>query len=428
MAKKTWQVARIRDEEDYKTGGNSDFLSLDEGENFLGYFLGEADEKIEDPAFFPYKVHWINKGSVPCAGEDCPYCQDGDRPRAKALTLWLVTRNPRGDKTEDGELMIWDMPVTVIRQLREFRAEDEQVKGRMFRVGRPEEKQYALMPKTDVLKAKQIKEALKEAPDFEQMLTNKLRKALEGVALSRVLEDDVLEDDDDDDEPKGKSKSSSAKSSKKGKTKDDDDEATTDEWPDDGLDGETVTVVKVEKEGQWVEVEADDYDGKIKVWTTDDIEFDLTDLSKGDKVTVTTGEKDDDGEYVLTEEPETAGESSDGDDDETGDNNLPESIEDAEFEITEIDTANQTIEVKNDEYEFTLFFLDKGPASKVDFDDYEAGNKVTFSAEKDSVGDMVATSIPEVVKEKAAKGGKKGGGKASGKSGKKSGKGAKSKK
>lgn len=411
MAKKGWQVARIRDEEDYKTGGNSDFLSLDEGENFKGYFLGEADEKIDDPAFFPYKVHWINKGSVPCAGEECPYCEDGDRPRAKALTLWLVTRNPKGDKNDEGELMIWDMPVTVIRQLRELRGEDEQVKGREFRASRPEEKQYVLMPTTKTITKTQIKAALKDGPDFEEMLTNKLRKALEGVALAKVM-------DDDDDEPKSKKKSSPAKASKNGKARDDDDdddEPTTAEWPDDGLDEVTVTVAKVDKDGNWIEVESDEYEGKIKVWTTDSIDFDLSDLSKGDEVVVTTGEKDDDDEYVLTDDP-VVEEPNDDDNDgsDGGENNLPESIEDVEFEITEIDTDNQTIEVKSDEYEFTLFFLDKGPASKVDFDDYEVGNKVTFSAEKDSVGDMVATSIPEIVEEKkskAAKSSKSKGGK-----------------
>jgi len=193
------------------------------------------------------------------------------------------------------------------------------------------------------------------------------------------------------------------------------------------LDEEEVTVAKVDKEGNWIEATSDEYDGKVKVWTTDSIEFDLTDLSKGDTVTVSADGPDDDGEYILNAEPETEGAEPDDDDDDAAKDDgeaeggdLPDAIEDEEFTVTAIDTSESTIDVENDELEleFTLYFLDKGPASKVDFDDYEEGAKIKVSAEKDSQGDMVATEIPEVVTEKKSKksgaktsGGKKKGGK-----------------
>lgn len=414
MAKAQWSVARVTDESERKSG-SSDFISLDEGEKFLGYFLGEADPKIDDKAYFEYKVHWINNGSVPCAGENCPMCEDGDRPRTKAMTLWLVTQDERGNelgKNGEGELRIYDMSISVIKQFTELRSEDEKIKGRLFRVSRPDEKTYLVLPKQDFLKATQVKELLKSdgAPDFEQMLTSKLRKAMEGTALARAMEDDddpppargkgakkakPDDDDDDDDKSKGKGKS-------KPKDEPEDDE---DELPEEGA-GVEVVVKKVNDEN-WIMVERNGGDA-VKVWGT--AEVDVTDLVKGQVIAITYVTDDDD-DFVLTEDPETK-----PDDDGDGDKgDLPESIEDVTFKVAGIDADNQTIDVENDDHSFTLWFLDQGPGSDVDFDDYEEGDEITVSAEKDGVGDMVATAVPEKAgkKKKAAgkgaKGGKKGG-------------------
>lgn len=475
-------VKRIRDEAEYKSGGNSDFIGLDEGEKFLGHFLGTADPKIDDPAFFPYKMHWNGKTSVPCDDTDCIYCADGDKPRSKAYTLWLVTIDEAGKKlgkpAGSGELRIFDMPVTVIKQFNEMRSEGDKVQGKMFRVSRPDEKTYVLVPKeTKPLSKTQINELVKsdDAPDFEQMLTNKLKKAMEGTAVQRALEDD-------DDEPAAKSGDKAGKKGGKGKGKAAKEEPETGEWPDEGLDEVTVTVSEAtEDDGNSIEVTHEDYEGAVKVWTTDDIDFDLSDLSEGGEVTITTGAKDDDGEYVLTAEPEVAGGAKKDDDDAPEDiedetfellkvskakktivvehngdelelvggddidlegwkkghmavvsaeydadeetweltaiaepeeeaepakdgDDLPDEIEGAEMEVTEVDEPNSTIDVKDEEYEFTLYFLD---TMKVDFDDFSVGDKITVTAEKDRSGDLVATEIPEKVGGK--KGGKKGG-------------------
>lgn len=418
--KQKWTPRRVRSEEE-RGAGSSDFITLSEGEKFLGYALFDADPAKDDPGYYEYLNHWVQgmKGgrSVPCAGEDCPICEDGEKPRDVALTLWLVTKDENGNLLDPPELRIFRANSIVIKQLTEKRSEDEPIKGVLMRVSRLDDRgNYVLESKTKKLGKGEVKEALKDdkAPDFDQMVTSQLRKAMEAIGVASAMDDD-----DDDDEP-AKSKKSSGKKSKAKK-----EEPDTNEWPDDGLDEETVTVAKVEKKGQWIEVESDDYEGTMKVWTTDDIDFDLTDLSKGDEVTVSATGPDDDGDYILSAEPETANGDEPEDEDEDAkpdeDDELPDAIEDVEFEVVSIDTAESTMEVKNEEYEFTLYFLDKGPASKVDFDDYEEGAKITVSAEKDSVGDMVATVVPEVVEEeKPKKSGSKGGkgAKSSGKGGK----------
>lgn len=429
MAKTKWQPKRVRHEDERR--GSSDFIVLDEGEKFLGYALFEADPKKDDPGYYEFLQHWdtASKRSIPCAGDDCPICEDGEKPRDVALTLWLVVKDEKGNVVEPPELRIFRANSIVIKQLTEMRSEDEPIKGIQFRVTRMDDRgNYMLQAKPKKLSSKEVKEAQKDkdAPDFDAMVTGQLRRAMEGIATSRALDDD--DDDDEDEKPQGKKGGKGAKSGKGKKQADeepdDENKNDNDEWPDDGLDEETVTVAKVPKDGQYLEIEHDTYSGKMKLWTTDDIEADLTDFSKGDEITVSATGPDDDGDYILSEEPEAAEEGSGGEDpdeDEKGDE-LPDEIEDEEFVVKEIDTGESTMEVESEELEleFTLYFLDKGPASEVDFDDYEEGTKIKVSAEKDSMGDMVATEIPEVITDKKKSGGKKSGGKKSG--GKSSGK------
>jgi hypothetical protein len=185
---------------------------------------------------------------------------------------------------------------------------------------------------------------------------------------------------------------------------------TTAEWPD-SLEDEEVTVGDIDGDGNFFEATSDSYEGAKNVYTTKGIEFDLTDLSEGQTVTI-SATLDSDGDYILDGEPEPE-EASDEDKgakaapDEAG-ADLPDKIEDEVFGITGIDGENQTWEVENDELglSFTLYFLDKGPGSDTDFDEYAAGDKVKVTAEKDTEGDMVATAVPEKVTAKGGKGAK----------------------
>jgi len=400
---KEWKPRRVRSEDD--RGGSSGYIQLDEGESFQGYALFEGDPSKDEPGYYEYLEHWVTspKGhSVPCAGDSCPYCEDGDKPRDRAKSLWLVTRNEKKDELDPPELRIFNLNSILIKQITEMRGEGDKIKGKLFRVNRVDDRgNYVLTPKNESLKADAVKTALKDkdAPDFDKLVTSQLRKAMEGEKLSRELEDD---DEDEDEKPKG----AKAKGDKKDKKK-----KETEEWPDE-LDEETVTVVSVEEDGNYFTAKHDDYDGEKDIYTTKGIEFDFSDLEEDQEVTV-SAEVDGDGDYILSGEPEVEDEEpEEGKKKDDEDDELPDAIEDEEFEVVSIDANESTIDMKNDDIEFTLYFLDQGPASEVDFDDYSEGDKVTISAEKDSSGDLVATEIPKKKKAKkdtAKKGDKKGG-------------------
>lgn len=417
MAKsKQWTPKRVRNEEDRNTG-SAGFIDLTDGQNFLGYALFDGDPAKDEPGYYEYLQHWVTgaKGgrSVPCAGDDCPFCEDGDKPRDVAYTAWLVLKDADGNELNDGEgqVLAFRMNSILIKQVTEMRGEDESPKGTLFRVSRLDDRGNYVMsakPKKPLSAAK-VKEVLKESDiDFDAMVTNRLKKAMEGVALARAVD----ADDDDDGEDK-----KAAKGGKKGgKKKEEPEEPETEEWPAKAKELE-VTVSSVDDDGNFINVTHDDYDGEALIYTSEKIEFDLTDLEEDQVVTVSY-KSDDDGDFILSAEPEPA-EAEDPDEDEKKkedeDNDLPDEIDDEQFEVVSVDGENSTMEVKSDDLdlEFTLYFLDRGKASKVDFDDYEEGTIIKLSAEKDTTGDMVATQVPEVVEDekpakKTAKGGKGG--------------------
>lgn len=399
-----WKPKRIRSEEDRRSG-SSQFINVDEGKNFVGYALFEADPSVDDPAYYEFAMHWVTGGpgakggSVPCADEDCPLCADGDRPKTRAYSLWLVTQDEDKTKLDPPQLRIMEMNYNVIKIFTEWRAEGDKIKGRQYRVSKLDDRgNWNITPKTEMLKAAEIKTALKDpnAPDFDAMITSKLRKAMEGMAVARAIEDD------DEDEAPAKGRKPAAKPAAKadktpaGKTR-------LKAWPDE-LDEEDVTVSEVDDDGNYFVATAEGYKGTKNVYTTDEIEFDLTDLSEDDVVTI-TATVDDEGDFILSEEP-VVGEAEEAEeeepdaeeeDDET-ESDLPDTIEGGVFTVVKVNSGESTIDVKNDDYAFELFFLDQGPASEVDFDDYEEGMTITFSAEKDAQGDMVATEVPKVKK------------------------------
>lgn len=399
-----WKPKRIRSEEDRRSG-SSQFLSIDEGENFVGYALFEADPSVDDPAYYEFAMHWIGSpgqkgsGSVPCADDNCPLCEDGDRPKTRAYSLWLVTQDANKNKLDPPQLGIWEMNYNVIKMFTEWRAEGDKIKGRLFRVGKLDDRgNYNITPKTETMSATAIKTALKDpnAPDFDGMITSKLRKAMEGMAVARAVEDD----DEDETPTKGRKtagKPAAAKEKPATKTR-------AKAWPDE-LDEEDVTVSEVDDDGNYFVATADGFKGTKQVFTTDDIDFDFSDLSEDDVVTITAA-LDDDGDYILSGEPvlaeaepvEEEEEEPEDEDEDEKESDLPESIEDVAFVVKKVNAGESTLDVENDDLAFELFFLDQGPASEVDFDDYEEGVTIIVSAEKDSQGDMVATEVPKVKK------------------------------
>lgn len=408
-----YKPRRIRDEADRATGA-AGYIQLAEGERFLGIALFEGNPAEDEAGYYEYLEHWVQNGakggSVPCAGDDCPYCEDGDKPKTRAKSLWLVLKDEKGNElTNDedlnggkGQLRTFNLNSFLIKQFTEMRGEGDKILGRTFRVSRLDDRgNYGLMPKSDTITKKEVKEFLKSksAPDYDTLITNQLNKAMEGVSVRQVMDDD---DDDDDDEEttakpkKGDKGAKGAKGKKKAEEPDDDDDDEK-EWPEEGEDEEVVVKkVGTKADPNTIEVESEDYEGKTVLWGTGDI--DVTELSKGDTITVTY-ETDGDGDKVLSamEEAEAAKED---DDEGGGDNDLPDSIEDVILEVVSVNAEESIIEVKNDELEFTLYFLD---TMDVDFDDYEEGAKIKVDAEKDTAGDLVATVVPEIQKAKGKK-------------------------
>lgn len=407
MASKTWTPRRIRSE-DERGSGSSEYMSLDEGEKFLGNALFEGNPAEDETGYYEYLEHWHQgtKRSIPCAGDDCPMCEEGDRPRTRAKSLWLVTKDQKGTELDPPKLMTFNLNYNLIKQFTEMRGEGDKIKGRQFRVSKLDDRgNHSLMPKTEILKATEIKALLKskEAPDFEQAVTGQLRKAMEGFAIARALDDD-----DEEDEPANttRAKKAPAKAAKAKKSED---------WPEEGEDLE-VSVMEVDAEN-WIMVGASDYDEDAKVWGT--VDLDLTDLEEGDDITISYITDDEDDKVATAfekpeaEEPEeeTPAKSKKKPAPEPDENDLPDEIEDEEFVVVATDASEDTMEVKNDELEFTLYFIE---GVNVDMDDYEPGAKIKVSAEKDSIGDLVATEVPEIVKAKRGRPAKAAAGKGKG--------------
>lgn len=406
---KTVTPRRVRSDEDRKAF-SSDYMSLDEGEKFLGYALFEGDPKEDEAGYYEAFEHWLpsQNRSAPCADPECNYCDEGNKPRPRAQSAWLVTQtvDKAGVRTtlKEPKLMVFRMGPNLTKQFTELRSEGDKILGQMFRVTRVDEKTYTIQPKAgETINKTAVKEALKGCPDFEEQAIQSLNKSVESDSVRRALRDD----DDDDDAP-----AEPAKGKGRGRAAADDEEADTpkdSEMPDEADDA-VVTVMKALKSKNQLQVEHDDW-GEFLVWGTSDV--DVTEFAKGDTIEVAFV-KDDDGDYVLTADPTTAEapepeEEPEEDDDKTepeNDNDLPDEVEDQEFVVTSVDPKEAIIGIKSDELgiDTLLYFLDSGAGSETDFDDYDEGDTIVVSAEKDSSGDLVATAVP--AKPKAAGKGK----------------------
>jgi hypothetical protein len=358
------------------------------GDDFKGYALFVPDPELEDnPGYFEYFDHWDTKGNsyIPCAGDNCPFCKAGDRPSTRAKTLWYV----------DDEVKIFTLNWSMINEFADMLSEEEVIQGVLFRIKRLDDRgKYRITPKNDTMTKKDLKKLLEsdDLPDLEDITTANLRRQLEDMDVS-----DAMEDDDDEDEPETKPKA------RRGKAKDEEPEEEENEGED--LEDEDVTVTKVSKAKEQITVE----DEEDESYVIEIGENDIGDFKKGMEITVSTDYDSDDDEHTLTdwseqgEEPEEEDEKEDDDKDD----DLPDKIKNAEMEVTDVNAEDETLGVKNDDYEFTLFFVDEGEASEVDFGDYDEEDIVVVNAIKDEDGDMVATKVPEKPKKSKAKGAKK---------------------
>lgn len=418
---KTLKPRRVRSNEE-RNAGRSGFITLKKtGDQFVGHALFKPDAELDDnPGWYEYYEHYTPAtGYCPCPGpDDCPLCAEGDTPNSRAKTLWWV----------DDEIKVFNLNWSMIQEFVDLASEDEPILGQAFRIKRMEGNgKYAIRPKTDKLKAADLKKILKDVD--EDMLEKQAMKQMKRV-LEELDVEDAMTADDDDDEKEEKKSSKSRSSGKSSETKarkgkpaedepedEDDDEGTAAEFdPNDNDEAEDlkVEVVKIKKKDNIATVSSGEFE--FDIFGTDDV--DLTEFSKGDTIVVSF-EKDEDGDFVVS-----AAEGAEEDEEETDNDSASDSYSDETVTIVSVNSDDETLTVETEDgTKFELFFLGEGEDdngrdwSELDLDDYEEGQKVKITAEKDEDGDMLASAFPEPVK--SGKAGKSSGKKAGKKAGSK---------
>jgi hypothetical protein len=360
-------VRQIKSKDERKSGNL--FLRLKTDEKFKGNALFEMNPEAEkNPGYYEYLEHYDNSNNtyVPCTGDDCYMCELGDNPSGKALTLWHFP-----DEDAKDQMKVFKLNGFLIRDFTEIEEEEGGVKGRLFRVKRLSDRgEYRATPQADKpLTQKEIKELLKDAPDFEEMVLKQAKNAFQAHKATAALEDaddDDDEDDDDDDEVETSSKGGKAKDKSKKAAKDDDDEEDDDEDEDEDED------------------EDDEDDEEDEEEDEDDDEE----------------EESDDDDEDEDEEP----------DDDEGDES--ESVEKVKATVKATNEKDETITLVEFEGKKNVKAW-VGQDLEVDFDKVEKGSEITVDAAQDDEGDWILTAV----KVGKAKGGKGKGGK--GKGGKK---------
>ena len=339
MAKTQFRVRTVKSKEDRKRP--SVYLRLKTDEYFKGYALFEPDPELEDnPGYYEYYDHYDSQANqyVPCAGDKCPFCRTNDNPSTRAMTAWYFPDNDKAD-----QIKVFTMNFSTTQDMTDIAEEEDGVIGKHFRVKRLSDKgEYRLRPTSEKKLTKgDIKKALKEIPDFEDMVNKQLRIQMERLNALEALEDDedeIEDDDEDEDEedeqPKSKSKTRGGK-----KVADDDEDDDEDEDEDDDDD----------------EDESDDED-------------------------------EDEDENDEDESDEDDDEDDDEDEDEDEDNTL----DSVEFEVVKFAEKDEVFTLKNDDHKKLEAWLGQGIEAP---DDVKKGSKIVISAEQDDEADWVITEL-----------------------------------
>ncbi len=380
---------------DQRSVGNSIFLRLDDDGKFTGYALFNPDPASDDnDGYVEYGEHWDQQGTrfVPCWGakNGCIFCKAGQSPSQRALSAFLVT-SIDGDELDEPEIKLFRMNWTMIQEWGDTLDEDGETLGQKVRIkcisrrdGDFTTKFYD--GKADRLAKVELKAALKDMPDIEEQIQRSLDRALEGMRVSNVLENDDDEDvnedttddaDDDEDEDEEEKPKRGRPKGSKNKKKDDDEEDEEDD--DDEAEGEDEDDEDDVEEEVEEEEEVKPKRGRPKG-------------SKNKKKEEV--EEEDDDEDDEDEDDEEDEEKSDDDDDD-----------DEEVETT---TGTLTIkEVNEGEGTFTVkelksdLYLNADLAEDFDFDEFKKGDKIEVEYGQDEDEDFVAVTI------KKAKGKKK---------------------
>jgi len=376
---KDLKVRRITSKEERKSGNL--FLRLKTDEKFKANALFEMNPEAEkNPGYYEYLEHYDNSSNtyVPCTGDDCYMCELGDNPSGKALTLWF---DPEADKKD--QIRVFKLNGFLIRDFTEIEEEEGGVLGRLFRVKRLSDRgEYRATPQSDKpLTKKEIKELLKDAPDFEAMVLKQAKAAFQAHKATAALED---ADDDDDDEDEDEDEDDQPKT-KGGKNK--------------------------------ADVENDDDDDDDEDDSEEDDDDDDDDDSDDDS------DDDDDDDEDSEDDDEDENEDDDSDDDSEDDSDDDDDEDESEDENASVSGVTAEVKSTNENQEtitFTEFEGKKnvkawvGRGLEVDFDKVTKGVEIKVDAALDDEGDWIITKVT-MPRKNSGKGGKGKGGKKGGK-------------
>lgn len=342
------KVAFTRSADERNVGSNV-YLRLNDDEKFVGYALFNPDPAAEDNSgYVEYGEHWDqpNTRFVPCWGakNGCIYCKAGQQPSQRALAAFLVT-SLNGDDLDEPEIRLFRMNWTMIQEWADTLDEDGETLGQKIRikcVSRGDGDYTTKFFEKDRLAKKDLKAAIADIPDIEELLQRNLDRSLEALRVADILEvDDDDDDEDDEDEPVSRTKSTTKKRSRKVEEDDEDEEEDDeDEEPDEDEDDED----------EEDEEEPDD--------------------------------EDDDDE-----------ESEEEDEDEDEDEEEEEETLKGEFTVISSDENEMTLTLK--ELNSDLYFSQE-IVEDIDFDDFKKGTRVKVTATKDDADDWVATELEKI--------------------------------
>jgi len=308
------------------------FHRLKTGETFRAVALFEPDPELDDnPGYYEYYDHWDQQGQqyVPCAGDKCPFCLAGQNPSTRALTLWFFPDNDNKDRFK-----LFTANFRTIDDLSDIAEEDDShtLKGLKIRVRRKDDQgAYSVMPMPDKrLSSAQLKKLLKEGiettGELDEIVDRQLQRQWERLRATEALEDEDYDDTDDDEEDeeeerkprsrRGRPKATATEDEDEDEPEDEEDEEEEEPEEDDDsgdedeeeeedaaedepteLDGATLTIQKVDTEHEELTVKGED--GEFVLFLSQDVDIDIDDLKKGQKIKV-DALRDDEDDMVAT--------------------------------------------------------------------------------------------------------------------------------
>jgi hypothetical protein len=425
-------IRQVRTKEDRKRP--SVFIRLKAEEMFKGHALFEPDVELDDnPWYFEYFSHYDKQANqyVPCSGAKCPFCAANDNPSTRALTLWYF---PEAANEAD-KIKVFEFNYTTTNDLIDEAEDEDGMLGKVVRVKRLNDggdykvKITADKPLLAKAKALALKEADVKFPNgLIALVERQLAAQMERLKALDALDDDE-EDEDEEEEIKPKAKKGKPAPEPEDEEDDDDEEEDDEDDSDDeddedadedeageieSIEDEEFDLLSVSKAKNSVKVE---HDGETIELTGDD-DVDVSEFKKGETVTISADYDEDEETWTLTEiapaeEAEEEAEEEDDDDEEEeddDDNEAEEEDDDAEAddEITGGVYTVVKVQEKDEIFDLTGAGGEKvkmwvGEGVKPDYEAITKGVSVKLDATQDDEGDWIITDISVAKKPRSKK-------------------------